>query len=222
MAEPFSCKWQALNKRRLHRLTVQANPIRFFQEVDQGKQVGLWIGFHELLDHLFRASDGIEPLVDDRDDVKVETKKDLVIVTAKFGGAEQTASFELEQVHSVLFRGREGNDKFENKSSVQSVAYGNQGHDHLKGGNAADRLYGGPGNDKLEGRGGDDSLHGDYGNDRIFGGDGDDLLYGWLGDDFLQGDSGVDRLSGWLGEDVMKLDKHDSCLDADQRLDPKK
>ena len=52
------------------------------------------------------------------DDVKVEVKKDLVVVSAKFDGQKAAATFDVAQVEKILFRGREGDDKFENKTSI--------------------------------------------------------------------------------------------------------
>ena len=57
-------------------------------------------------------------------------------------------SIPRDRVSEVHFRGRGGNDRFENHSNVRSVAYGNEGNDYLLGGDANDSLFGGPGNDQ--------------------------------------------------------------------------
>jgi len=105
------------------------------------------------------------------------------------------------QVLEVVFMGKEGNDEFDNRTSIRSLAFGGPGDDGLNGGSGDDELDGGPGADRLSGNLGNDVLVGGDGHDRIMGGDGDDFLQGDAGDDRLYGDDGQDQLSGGDGED---------------------
>lgn len=68
-------------------------------------------------------------------------------------------------VSKVEFHGGDGDDVFENHTTIPAVANGDLGNDRLVGGAANDVLNGGKGNDIMEGRGGDDKLVGANGDD---------------------------------------------------------
>jgi hypothetical protein len=68
-------------------------------------------------------------------------------------------------VREIVFEGGDGNDKFTNRTNIDSTAYGGLGNDTLYGGSGNDKLYGGEGNDVLYGGGGHDSLYGGAGPD---------------------------------------------------------
>ena len=117
------------------------------------------------------------------------------------GQGFQTEYFDQDLVTDIRFDGGAGDDIFSNRTSLDSLAYGNDGNDRLIGGRGQDELHGGAGDDVLNGFTGDDSLHGDYGDDLLAGWTGNDKLYGWYGNDALLGGDGDDYLSGYLGDD---------------------
>ncbi|MFP6769388.1 MAG: calcium-binding protein [Planctomycetaceae bacterium] len=128
-------------------------------------------------------------------------------------------SQDLEDVDAIVFYALEGNDFFDNDSSVASSAwggegvdvfYGGRGVDVFHGGDQTDFLYGAGGNDRLEGDDGDDELYGQSdddvlrggnGNDYLAGSGGDDVLYGQAGDDEVRGNDGNDMVNGGDGDD---------------------
>jgi Ca2+-binding RTX toxin-like protein len=135
------------------------------------------------------------------------------------GGSTTTKTFtvaESNRVASIYFRGYEGNDTFENKTSLRSEAYGDAGNDTLIGGSGSDTLRGGSGNDVLKGGSGNDFLYGDGDHDQLFGGSGVDYLYGGSGNDSLYGgDTGtVDHLFGGTGADRFLIQGNDSLRDV--------
>lgn len=75
------------------------------------------------------------------------------------------ASYPLNNVKSIYFFGAQGNDSFNNGTSIPCNANGAGGNDILSGGFGNDSLYGGEGDDQLEGRSGDDLLNAGAGND---------------------------------------------------------
>ncbi|MFN3189981.1 MAG: calcium-binding protein [Aureliella sp.] len=78
-----------------------------------------------------------------------------------------------DSVNKIRFFGGDGNDVFENHSSIAAEAYGDLGNDQLLGGSSNDVLDGGKGDDVMEGRGGDDKLIGANGDDTyVFSGGG--------------------------------------------------
>jgi Ca2+-binding RTX toxin-like protein len=106
----------------------------------------------------------------------------------------------------------DGDDYFENQTTLMADVEGGNGNDHLIGGPRHDGLNGGAGNDVLEGRGADDLLYGESGHDWIdcgaghdygHGGTGNDTIYGNLGNDTLEGSSGDDTLWGYYGDDLL-------------------
>jgi Ca2+-binding RTX toxin-like protein len=104
-------------------------------------------------------------------------------------------------VVQVRFNGFEGNDRFENQTTIPTDARGGLGDDTLIGGLAADVLRGDSGRDKLRGNAGNDSLLGGDGADTLIGGIGADTLRGGAGDDSLNGGLGADFLDGEDGND---------------------
>lgn len=101
----------------------------------------------------------------------------------------------------IEFWGGDGTNKFTNKTTIPSSAYGGTGADTFYGGSASDYLWGGPGADVLKGYAGDDELEGAEGNDKLYGGAGDDNLYGGAGKDYVYGEDGNDYLDGgWTAE----------------------
>ncbi|PAY20401.1 hypothetical protein CKO51_06075 [Rhodopirellula sp. SM50] len=94
-------------------------------------------------------------------------------------------------IKQIQVRSLGGNDRIENHTGVEMVAYGGDG---------GDRIYGGSGVDVLLGEAGRDYLFGGESSDWLFGGDGDDYLYGQGGADALNGQAGADQLRG--GSDV--------------------
>ena len=81
-------------------------------------------------------------------------------------------------VEQILFHGYEGNDTFQNLTSIRSYAYGEGDNDTLLGGEGSDLLSGGSGNDVVIGGKGADTLGGDDHDDLLVGGDGNDVLSG--------------------------------------------
>jgi predicted nucleic acid-binding Zn-ribbon protein len=99
----------------------------------------------------------------------------------------QSHSFNAAGIYGIVFKGSFGDDTFNNKTSLTSLAYGGFGNDTLSGGGGFDYLYG---------QGGNDLLVGNAGNDQLIGGNGNDKLYGREGRDTLRGDDGNDALFG--------------------------
>jgi len=54
----------------------------------------------------------------------------------------RTQRFAASDVKSILFVGLRGDDYFENRTSIPSIAFGQVGNDTLIGGSGADRLFG--------------------------------------------------------------------------------
>lgn len=108
--------------------------------------------------------------------------------------AHSQQTFPAASVQKIMFSGLDGNDSFENRTSVPSEAYGGNGDDQLIGGSGPDLLDGGKGQDSLEGRSGDDALAGGAGSDR----------YDFIGDKL-----GADTLVEAPNADVDTLDFFD-------------
>ncbi len=111
--------------------------------------------------------------------------------------------FDHVDVHRIDFFGHDGDDIFNNKTSITSRAFGHAGNDVLRGGSGNDKLYGGLGDDILVGRGGNDVIAGYDGNDIIYGGEGNDIIYGGNGNDLIYGGGGNDRIYGDAGNDTI-------------------
>ncbi|KUL34621.1 calcium-binding protein [Actinoplanes awajinensis] len=95
------------------------------------------------------------------------------------------------------------NDRFVNKTAIQSWVDGQSGNDAITGGSGKDSLDGGTGNDAISGGYGDDDISGWTGNDRLYGGSGRDWIDGWTGNDKLYGGTYGDHLQGGLGNDLL-------------------
>ena len=108
-----------------------------------------------------------------------------------------------DYISKIVFRGQNGNDRFDNNSDISSWAYGGNGNDRLEGGTDVDHLFG---------QAGDDVLIGKAGNDKLFGSSGDDDLWGQNGDDYLRGGSGADYLNGGQHNDELRGDTGDDSL----------
>lgn len=104
--------------------------------------------------------------------------------------------FDLEDVSAMSFRGRNGNDYFENRTNVRNYVYGESGNDTIRSGGGNDYIRGGAGDDRLEGGAGNDRIYGEDGNDFIRGNDGNDKVVGGFGNDFILGNAGRDLLYG--------------------------
>jgi hypothetical protein len=85
------------------------------------------------------------------------------------------------------------------------VVHGSKHADHMKLGNANNRVFAG---------GGNDTVMGGAGRDRLRGGRGDDVLLGGAGGDRLRGGQDEDVLDGGDGDDV--IDARDDGGDPDE------
>ncbi|MBI4411260.1 MAG: hypothetical protein HY541_02105 [Deltaproteobacteria bacterium] len=103
-----------------------------------------------------------------------------------------------------------------NGKTVDVVAYDKIRSLHIYGRNGNDEIvidpalsidtvvWGGEGNDTIRGSGGNNSIHGGAGNDRLYGNHGKDTIYGGGGDDFIDGrEGGGDKLFGGSGDDLI-------------------
>src|SRR5262245_13605138 len=110
-------------------------------------------------------------------DAVVRTEDTKVVVRVRSNGSAKARNISKEYhgtaVREIVFRGDDGNDKFTNRTNIDSIAHGGLGNDTLYGGSGNDKLYGGSGNDKLYGREGNDALYGGVGgHDELHGGAG--------------------------------------------------
>ena len=124
----------------------------------------------------------------------------------------RTQRFAASEVESILFVGLRGDDYFENRTSIPSIAFGQVGNDTLIGGSGADRLFGNTQDDIIEGNGGDDFLVAGIGNDEVNGGDGDDRILGIHDINTLNGDAGNDTIFGGLDQDIISGGTGDDAL----------
>ena len=120
---------------------------------------------------------------------------DQVKLDVTHSGHTHTLRFMLSDVFNIIFRGNDGNDEFNNITSIPSEAWGGGGEDTLWGGGGNDTLHGGDGNDRLLGDNGHDALYGDGGTDTLLGGRGNDRLDGG-------NDQHVDQMTGGTGIDT--------------------
>jgi len=104
--------------------------------------------------------------------------------------------FNASEVQSILFVGLRGDDYFENRTSIPSIAFGQVGNDTLIGGSGADRLFGNTQDDIIDGGGGDDFLVAGIGNDVVNGGSGNDRILGIDDINTISGDAGNDTIFG--------------------------
>ncbi len=114
-----------------------------------------------------------------------------------------TQRFDASTVQSILFVGLRGDDYFENRTSIPSIAFGQVGNDTLIGGSGADRLFGNTQDDTIDGGGGDDFIVAGIGDDVINGGDGNDRILGIHDNNTINGDAGNDTIFGGLGDDTI-------------------
>ena len=154
------------------------------------------------------------------DTALVEYSGDSVVVNQSGFDSE---TFPTSQVKSVLFVGTEGDDRFENKTSIPSFAYGNEGDDTLIGGSGEDHIGGGDGNDRVIGNEASDVLVGGNGDDRIDGGAGDDKVFGISGlnvidagdgEDLVYGGTDADTINGGAGNDELYANEGDDDIDG--------
>jgi Ca2+-binding RTX toxin-like protein len=132
--------------------------------------------------------------------------------TAMFGGDPAVVACPTAGVTSLELSGGDMDDELTNTTSLPVQAFGEDGHDTLRGGSADDRLDGGPGPDDLNGGSGNDRLYGatlqspGAGTDAdvLAGGPGDDRLFGSGGADQVDGGPGADQLEGAGGADIMQ------------------
>jgi Ca2+-binding RTX toxin-like protein len=162
-------------------------------------------------------------------------------VTEGLGSAAKTSYFNKSQVKGgvVSWYGFNGNDYFQNYTSLVTWAVAGEGNDYIWGGKAGDLIWGeggndlifggvfgtttqsgidwingGTGNDIIYGHDGDDVIHGMAGDDRIYGGAGGDWIYGEEGNDYLYGEDGNDFLMGGFGADYLVGSYGDDYLDV--------
>ena len=124
----------------------------------------------------------------------------------------QSRSFNVADVNSILFVGLFGDDFFENRSSIDSTAFGQVGNDTLIGGSGNDRLVGNGNNDTIQGNGGDDVIIAGIGNDRIDAGAGNDRVLGINGTNIIEGGAGNDTIFGGNDRDVITDVSGDNLL----------
>lgn len=126
----------------------------------------------------------------------------------------QTQQFDIANVTEITFFGGDGDDLFENNTSVDSFFGAQGGNDTFRGGSGNDTVFGGAGVDNLQGNGGDDLLQGGDDNDIVRGGAGDDKLHGNTGDDQIFGDAGDDDIYGERGSDEIYGGDGDDTVSA--------
>ena len=123
----------------------------------------------------------------------------------------ENSVFNKSEFTRIRFLGRSGADYFENRTDIDSAAFGHggndiliggNGHNWMQGGDGHDRLTGGDRNDLLRGRLGNDIINGGRRHDRIFGNEGNDTINGGAGNDFMSGAEGADTLIGGNGNDI--------------------
>ena len=79
------------------------------------------------------------------------TSASEIRVRAESADGVVESTFQKSAVSSIVFYGADGNDRFENQTSLPSNAYGEGGDDLLIGGSGADYMVGGDGIDELRG-----------------------------------------------------------------------
>ncbi len=121
-------------------------------------------------------------------------------------GSDSFWTGDYDEVESIRFLGRSGDDRFDNRTDIPVSAFGGDGNDVLVGGDGDDILSGGVGNDVIEGGRGDDELSGGDGRDVLSGNAGDDMVLGGKGRDTISGGNGSDSLLGEAGNDEIDGD----------------
>ena len=144
-----------------------------------------------------------------RDEITITENENDLIITSQ--GIETIIP--RDSVSSYLLRAGDGDDLFDNQSSLPGIAFGGSGDDVLIGGSGIDSIggedgddiiFGGDGDDLITGDGGADTINGGDGADRIRGGNGNDIIDGGDGDDpVLDGQGGNDVVRGSAGDDTV-------------------
>ncbi len=144
------------------------------------------------------------------DDIAIVSQTNDTVTVTQAG--YETRTFEATDVNSILFVGLRGDDYFENRTSIPSIAFGKNGNDTLIGGSGNDRLFGNGDNDIIRGNGGDDflvagigddNIHAGDGNDRILGIGGSNIIVGGVGDDLIYGGVDADFISDATGNNTL-------------------
>lgn len=143
----------------------------------------------------------------------------IVVELSGADGSYQVGAAPASKVKNIVFYGHQGNDVFNNQTSIPCMAHGGQGNDLLIGGNGPCELLGGKGDDVLVGGAANDVLYGNEGNDIIDGGAGDDILYGGQGNDYVIGGTGNDALFGNKGVDLLLGGSGNDRLDGGDDVD---
>lgn len=100
------------------------------------------------------------------------------------------------------------------EDDYDSIIFGTEGNDNIKGTNGDDLIFGLGGNDKIQGRDGDDCIFGGDGNDKIHGGKGNDTIEGNNGNDKIHGQQGDDVIIGGEGNDKIHGGKGNDVIDG--------
>ena len=146
---------------------------------------------------------------------------DQVDVLVRVDGEIRVYSYSADQIKHIEFHGTDGDDSFENDTSIASTIYGYRGDDYLQGGDGGNTIYGGDGEDEIRGGtqrdtiyGGDqdDEIYGSSGWDDLYGGDGNDVISGGDGVDKIFGGNHHDRLYGDAGQDIIEGGKGNDSL----------
>lgn len=117
----------------------------------------------------------------------------------------------------TIVHGGDGNDRvFAGRVNIPVSIFGENGHDQLRGGSAADLMDGGSGHDWIWGNEGNNSLRGGPGRDHLFGMSGNDIIVGGPGNDDMQGGPGNDLLIGGMGRDNVNGESGDDLLVSDR------
>jgi Ca2+-binding RTX toxin-like protein len=146
-----------------------------------------------------------------------------LIYNAKAGRYQTSVSaWEVSQVQVNALAGNDVVDLCGPTASavyIQSMVWGGDGNDWVRGGALRSQLMGGNGDDTLIGGGGNDSIWGEAGSDAMWGEGGADDLMGGAGNDELIGGGGNDRLWGEAGSDWLWGCDGNDYLDGGADLD---
>ena len=135
------------------------------------------------------------------DDRALVTQSGNTVTVTQEGFSTET--FPASSVNFISFIGLRGDDFFENRTGIDSFAFGQVGSDTLIGGSGNDRLIGNGQDDILIGNGGDDVIVAGIGDDQVDAGDGNDRVIGVNGFNVIRGGLGNDTIFGGLGDDTI-------------------